>query len=415
MLWTTWRYLTIDAARPGVGMNGRTVKTQRTGWLYYPPANETLVYDLDGNLTEDARWTYTWDAENRLTQMTEKDDGSAAAGTRPALQRLSFTYDSQSRRIRKVAEVRRNSNWEVTSDTRFLYDDWNLVGEFAVNQQSGIMNLKSSYAWGLDLSGSQQGAGGVGGLLLAKLYRPTDASSIVAPTYDGNGNITAYVELASGSVTQRLEYDAFGNELSLDSSLVQTSSFSLQTSGAPAFGFSSKYTDHESGLCYYGFRYYSPEMGRWTARDPIGVKGGLNLYGMVNNTLINTTDRLGLDAALFTIGRTAVQCGCHAETGTTLAGLGAMTLEALSTSTAGLVALASLAMTTKCGTSDEFSEEDRPAVCEFVDVVYDDDLDEWICVYNCTKANGISYPIFIHHDDIDPDSPTGGCPKTILD
>ncbi len=30
---------------------------------------EAFSFDLDGNLTSDGRWTYTWDAENRLIAM----------------------------------------------------------------------------------------------------------------------------------------------------------------------------------------------------------------------------------------------------------------------------------------------------------------------------------------------------------
>jgi len=49
------------------------------------------------------------------------------------------------------------------------------------------------------------------------------------------------------------------------------------------FRFSSEYQDTESGLVYYNYRYYSPELGRWLSRDPIGENGGFNLYAMVGN------------------------------------------------------------------------------------------------------------------------------------
>lgn len=45
------------------------------------------------------------------------------------------------------------------------------------------------------------------------------------------------------------------------------------------FRFSTKYEDVETGLLYYGFRYYDATTGRWLSRDPIGENGGLNLYG----------------------------------------------------------------------------------------------------------------------------------------
>ena len=42
--------------------------------------------------------------------------------------------------------------------------------------------------------------------------------------------------------------------------------------------FSTKYYDAETDLYYYGYRYYSPSLGRWISRDPIEEEGGVNLY-----------------------------------------------------------------------------------------------------------------------------------------
>jgi len=44
----------------------------------------------------------------------------------------------------------------------------------------------------------------------------------------------------------------------------------------------------------YGYRYYSPETGRWISRDPIEEEGGINLYGFVGNDSLNGWDYLGL-------------------------------------------------------------------------------------------------------------------------
>ncbi len=49
-----------------------------------------------------------------------------------------------------------------------------------------------------------------------------------------------------------------------------------------------------SGVLYYGYRYYSPGMGRWINRDPIEEQGGINLYAMVSNNTINRIDMYGL-------------------------------------------------------------------------------------------------------------------------
>lgn len=66
------------------------------------------------------------------------------------------------------------------------------------------------------------------------------------------------------------------------------------TATACPIRFSNQYWDSESGLSYYGYRYYSPSLGRWINRDPIGESGGLNLYGFVRNRPVNRVDKLGL-------------------------------------------------------------------------------------------------------------------------
>jgi RHS repeat-associated protein len=52
------------------------------------------------------------------------------------------------------------------------------------------------------------------------------------------------------------------------------------------------------GGIYYGYRHYSPELGRWLSRDPISERGGVNLYGMVGNDAVVTVDVLGLKVVL---------------------------------------------------------------------------------------------------------------------
>jgi hypothetical protein len=49
-----------------------------------------------------------------------------------------------------------------------------------------------------------------------------------------------------------------------------------------------------SGLAFYGYRYYDPKTGRWPSRDPIGEKGGINLFCFIENDSIRRIDKLGL-------------------------------------------------------------------------------------------------------------------------
>lgn len=63
-------------------------------------------------------------------------------------------------------------------------------------------------------------------------------------------------------------------------------------------GSSPQYLYDPPQVRYYGYRYYDPVTGRWPSRDPIGVRGGMNLYGMVGNKSVNNVDLLGREVAV---------------------------------------------------------------------------------------------------------------------
>jgi RHS repeat-associated protein len=264
--------------------NGEDAVTELTRSAYVPRTPEAFIHDADGNLTADARWRYTWDAENRLVAV---ESAAAALAAGVPRQKLEFAYDGQARRVaKKVFSWNPASGlWNLISDFRFLYDGWNLLAEFGVSSSSPLtFTLTRSFVWGLDLSGSLQGAGGVGGLLFATNHTLPPAPSSLLPCFDGNGNVTGAINAADGTVAARFDYNAFGETLVADGS----------AAGALPFRFSTKYTDDETGLLYYGYRYYQPSNSRWLSRDPLEEPGGANLYGMAGNAPTNTVDFLGL-------------------------------------------------------------------------------------------------------------------------
>ncbi len=278
----------IAAARPGAGAGGTDLASLQTGQLYLPPATESFTYDDDGNLTSDSRWTYTWDAANRLLSMEEKTATLPAGWVR---QRLEFAYDAGSRRTRKTVKQWTGTAWNATSDTAFVYDGWNLIAEVNVMAPASPVVLRT-YAWGLDVSQTMQGAGGVGGLLWAKSLSSSSLPSFVFyPAYDGNGNIIGYVDASNGQPVLKLDYDPFGVPVMVANI---GSSPSATAARALPFRFSTKYQDRETGLDYYGYRYYAAGLGRWINRDPIGEQGGVNLYGFVKNRGISFIDLFGL-------------------------------------------------------------------------------------------------------------------------
>ena len=266
----------------GVLNNGtnKDIITTNSGNAFVAMNPESFGYDADGNLTNDGRWVFTWDAENRLTRMEPAPgipDGSK--------KKLLFGYDHLGRRIFKTVSNYNAGAWSFGYTRKFTYDGWNLTDELDGN--NGLLRV---YTWGLDLSGSAQGAGGVGGLLSVRWY----PSPLIVPTnfyycYDGNGNVTALVNNNDGTIAAQYEYGPFGEVLRADGYLGATNSMR----------FSTKYNDLESELVYFGFRYYNPLVGRWLNRDPIEEAAGSSLYALLSNDPCSQTDVLGLSLYAF--------------------------------------------------------------------------------------------------------------------
>jgi len=275
-----WAGVTVAGVRTGAAPGGGDAVANGTRHTWVPKTPEAYSYDADGNLTGDGRWLYTWDGENRLIAMETRPDILAPIATFPLTERrkLEFNYDAQGRRIAKNVYVWNGTAWLLGSSTRFLYDGWNLLADLNALNSNAVV---CTYVWGLDLSGSFQGAGGVGGLLFAS--STTLGATLHAPCYDGNGNVISYVDMATGIKSATYDYSAFGEAIIADG----------VAKDALTFRFSTKYTDNETNLLYYGLRYYSPSMGRWLGRDPLEEQGGENLYIFVGNNGIAFIDSLG--------------------------------------------------------------------------------------------------------------------------
>jgi RHS repeat-associated protein len=246
------------------GTNSDLIGTN-IGNILVPPATQTFSYDQDGNTTNDSLWSYTWDGENRLVQMT--NDSTVPAATQ---KQLNFVYDDQGRRIQKIVAI-----GSVAQSTNiFIYDGWNLVCELDGASGTVIRN----YICGSDLGGSMQGAGGAGGLLSVSTF---GTNAFVA--YDGNGNVSELLNAANGSALAQYEYGPFGEVLRAIG----------PTAASHALRFSTKYEDIETGVIYYGYRYCDISTGIWKSRDIDEEAAGYNIYGFADNCPINTIDPLG--------------------------------------------------------------------------------------------------------------------------
>jgi RHS repeat-associated protein len=293
-----WAEINLVVNRNTSG-SAQAASYQRGGPVFVRPS-EVPVYDVDGNLTQDGWGTYEWDGENRL-KSAEMHAGVPAL---VALQRMELVYDAQGRRVAKRLLVKeavdatgniipRETTWRLVKELRFWYDGWNLIVE-QQKRPNGQWRKLRTYLWGQDLSGSLQGAGGVGGLLgltvnLGALEGETGVEHSYATLTEVNGNLMGLLDAGSGSLVARWDYDPFGN--------LVTDWYALGSGASGALcpiRFSSKYQDEETGWLYYGYRYYDAVNGRFIGRDPIEEAGGMNLYGFCGNDGVNDVDVLGM-------------------------------------------------------------------------------------------------------------------------
>ncbi len=222
----------------------------------------TIFYDEDGNPTTHKNWDLTWDAENRLSTMAHQTEDII----------LDFKYNFRGFRIRKKVTV----NGSVDKHIAYIYDG-NLVSA-EIDIKDGTQKVNRRYTWGLDPAGTKQQVGGIGALVGMEAFEDGGSSKKYHVVSDAGGNVAKVLQSNddhSLSIANSYEHDGFGK------TLTKTENVEMP------YGYNTKYTDSETDLVYYGFRYYDSANGRWLNQDPIGVSGGINVYNSVSNNMVN--------------------------------------------------------------------------------------------------------------------------------
>ena len=278
----------------------------------------TDYYDSNGNLSSrvlsgnaDPDYIYSYDAENQLISI---ENWSAGVPQR----RSDFAYDGRGRLRKRLEYLYQSSDWQLVSETRYVLD-----GMRVIQERDGSNNPLVAYTRGSDLSGSFEGAGGIGGLL-ARSHQYSSGTPTNHNYYhaDGNGNIT-YMVNSSQSMVASYRYDPFGNTISSSGALAS----------ANVYRFSSKELIGALGLYYYGYRFYDPNLQRWPNRDPlfeeegfgtlhkvaaksdagVFIHEGVNLYAYVQNDPTMAVDPFGLASAPGGVGTIGIANPENAE------------------------------------------------------------------------------------------------------
>jgi RHS repeat-associated protein len=233
-------------------------------------SNEGILYDRAGQARQmppdvDGDWSQyyrlVWDAWGRLVQVK---DGSLATVA-------SYAYDGTTRRITKTVGG--------TTIHTYYNDRWKAIEE----REGSSTDASRQYLWGArpnhrdELVRSERDTTG-GGTLDERLYCVMDYYDPIAMTD------------ASGEVVERYEFSAFGLRTVMDAAWGPLT----DSAHIVEFAFHGQFLDTETGYYNYGYRYYSPQIGRWLSKDPIEELGGVNLYVFVRNRAVNANDFVGL-------------------------------------------------------------------------------------------------------------------------
>lgn len=209
--------------------------TQTSTASYSYDNNGNLISKNDGTGT----WTYAWDYENRLKQVTRPDGVT-----------VSYKYDALGRRIQRTPSNGVSSN--------FTYDGQDVV----LDQNSDGSTVRYLNGPGID----------------NKLRQTTSTSTSLYFLSDHLGSTRALTN-ANGAVVESINYDSFGNGAG---------------SALTRYTYTGRERDPDTAQLYYRARYYDPQVGRFISEDPIGLEGGINWYAYVRNNPVNFNDPEGL-------------------------------------------------------------------------------------------------------------------------
>ena len=262
----------------------------------YDNRDRVVQVTRDGIVSE----AYTYDANgNRLTATV---NGQTVSGTYDAQDRqlsyggMTMAYSPNGDQTQRVVNGQTTTLaydffGQMTSVTlpegRVVSYDHDAMGRIVTKRIAGTVLKGWIYKDGLKPVAETDASGNVVSYFVY-------GTSPITPDYmlkgdatyrlvrDPVGNVRLVVDVNSGAIAQRLDYDTFGNVLQ------------DTNPGFQPFGFQSGHFDPDTGFVLFGARWYDSTSGRWLAKDPILLSGGLNVYVFCSDNPVNFVDPLGL-------------------------------------------------------------------------------------------------------------------------
>jgi RHS repeat-associated protein len=260
----------LEPARPSNRLS-RTTTSSDGG----QPLQESYVHDIHGNMTRMPHLPIMrWDFDDHLRASSRQ---VVRNGGTPEL--TYYTYDASGERIRKVTE--RQAVPGVTPTRRrerVCLDGFEIYREFEIDGVTVSLERETLHV----LDDEERVA-----LVETRTIGDDDAPAELIRHQCGNHLGSACLELdAVGAIISYEEFYPYG-------STAYQAGRTVAEVSTKRYRYVARERDEESGLGYHGARYYASWLGRWTAADPMGVSGGLNLYAYANGSPMKFTDVTG--------------------------------------------------------------------------------------------------------------------------
>lgn len=224
------------------------------------------TFDKNGNIATktigNKKWTYKSNALNQIITIKDPDHNM-----------IEFTYDQNGKRLNKQIKTKDDK----TRISRFFYLGETEIGR--IDSKGAIRELK------IPSNPNDPESPCIAIELKNETY---------VPLYDLQGNIVCLIDPQKRRIVETYHYSAFGEEKIFNKEGTEI----LDTSIGNPWRYRGKRTDKETGLIYFGYRYYDPKVGRWMTPDPLGNIDGPNLYAYVHNNPMQYVDHYGLSATV---------------------------------------------------------------------------------------------------------------------